>query len=199
MKKLSYITLAALAAVLFTAGTASAATSTAPGQNKLLCFDGTTDGGFGGTCTLKGNGAKGPATLDNTDGNANGSYSGVFVENSNLNGSLLKDAKQLSFSYTGTATAGSPRFSLAIDTDGDADTDMFAFVSAFHCSDGAGLVDAINDPTCTVFVGSESFPNWAALVAAHPTWRFADDFSFVIADDAGLWTVSGVKLGKPGK
>jgi len=180
----------------------AAAPTTAPGQNKLQCFDGTTEtiGFYGGTCTLTGKGAKGPATLDNTDGNINGSYSGVYIlDSSQLNGKTIGSVTQLSFSYTGTATAGSPRFSLPIDTNGDSVTDFYAFVGAFYCNDGAGLVDAINDSTCTIFAGSESFANWAAMVAAHPAWTITDDYPFVIADDAGIWTVSNVKLGKGGK
>ncbi|HEX9267944.1 MAG TPA: hypothetical protein VF965_10715, partial [Candidatus Limnocylindria bacterium] len=38
-------------------------------------------------------------------------------------------------------------------------------------------------------------PNWAAFVAAHPTWHVGAT-PFVIADDAGLWTVSNVHLGE---
>ena len=39
------------------------------------------------------------------------------------------------------------------------------------------------------------YPNWAAFVAAHPTWHVGAT-PFVIADDAGLWTVSNVHLGE---
>ncbi len=189
-------------ALAFSMNANAAAPGTAPGQNKLQCFDGTTEtlGFYGGHCTIKGNGARGPATLDNSDGNVNGSYSGVYIlDSSALNGKAIGDVSQLSFSYTGTATAGSPRFSLPIDTNGDHVTDFYAFVGAYYCNDGAGLVDAINDATCTIFAGSESFSNWAAMVAAHSNWTITNDYPFIIADDAGVWTVSGVKLGKAGK
>ena len=191
----------ALSAALGFAMTVNAAPlSTAPGQNKLLCFDGPSEGTiYGGTCTLTSQGPKGPAILDNTDGDPDGDYSGVYVLNSTLNGSTIGDVKQLSFNYTGTPTAGSPRFSIPIDTDGGGATDFYAFVGAYYCNDGSGHVDAINDPTCTIFAGAESFPNWASMVAAHPDWTISQDFAFVIADDAGLWTVSNVKLGKGGK
>jgi hypothetical protein len=199
-KKILFTGLTALIAIVSVIAVASASISTAPGQNKLKCFDGVSDNTiYGGTCTLTSNGSRGPATLDNTGGDPDGSYSGVYVENSNLNGKTIGEVKSLSFTYTGTATAGAPRFSLPIDTDGDSDTDMYAFVSAYYCNDGAGLVDAINDTTCTIYVGSESFANWSAMVTAHPEWEFADDYSFVIADEAGIWTVNNVKLGKPGK
>ena len=52
---------------------------------------------------------------------------------------------------------------------------------------------------------AESFTNWAALVAAHPTWKVATDaLPFVIAErtpseEPAFWTVSNVTLGKGGK
>ena len=160
--------------------------------NKLSCFSGTTDGGFNGTCAFTGDGA----TLNNVDGDTDpfNNYAGVNLQNSNLDGKALADVNKLSFRYTGAATAGSPRFSLPIDT-GSGTTAFYAFVSAFYCNDG-GLVDAVNDATCTIFAGSESFANWAAMVAAHPTWRVGPNLPFVIADDPGTWTVSDVQLGK---
>jgi len=59
-------------------------------------------------------------------------------------------------------------------------------------------VDPLHDTTCTIFytggpVAGEA--NWAAFVAAQPTWRVASSVPFVIADDAGLWTVRNVHLG----
>jgi len=192
---------AALAAALGFAMTVNAAPlATAPGQNKLLCFDGTSDGGYGGICTLTSKGAKGSAVLDNTDGNVAGSYSGVYVEHTTLSGALIGAVKQLSFEYTGIPGAGAPRFSLPFDTNGDDVTDFYAFISAYYCNDGLGRVDAIGDSTCTIYAGSESFANWAAMVAAHPDWKItSDDLPFVIADEPGLWTVNNVKLGKGGK
>jgi hypothetical protein len=203
MKKTLKYGVGALAlAMMLTLSASAAAPTTAPGQNKLLCFDGTTDGGYGGNCTLMGKGAKGPATLDNSDGNVNGSYSGVYVEASKMYNTLLSDTTQLSFSYTGDATAGSPRYSIPVDTNADTVSDGYLFVSALYCNDGAGYVDVVNDETCTIYTNfsSESFDNWADLVATYPTWSIANDaYIFIIADDAGVWTVSGVKFGKAGK
>lgn len=186
---------------------------TAPGQNKLLCFDGTTDtatavpegsyGPYGGVCTLKTNGAKGSATLDNSVLVGSADYSGVYIPNSTLNGKSLAQITQLSFNYTGTSTNGSPRLTLPIDTNGDTITDDYLSISAYWCNNEAGTVDAIHDPTCTIFVNSDGTTpvgmNWAGLVVAHPTWTVTDDYAFLIADDAGLWTVNNVKLGKGGK
>ncbi|HEX6576214.1 MAG TPA: hypothetical protein VF042_14700 [Gemmatimonadaceae bacterium] len=172
--------------------------ATAPGKNKLQC-----QAEAPATCTLEGKGAKGPATLDTRAGG----YALVFLNDiSNLSGLTLDEVQQLSFTYSGDeATPGAPRLSLAIDTNDDGNYDQYAFVSAYYCNDGAGLVDVINDPTCTIFVGSEEFENWDALVAAHPDWQIAvanqetgENYSFIIADEPGLWTISGVTLGKPG-
>ena len=192
--------LAVLSAAILFGNSGPAAASNGSGQ--LLCFDGTTDtanqqtGGavYGGVCTRTPNGA----ILDNSVPVGSGDYSGVYYKTSSLSGKLLGDVTQLSFNYTGVPTAGSPRISLPIDVTGDGTTDFYAFIGAFYCNNGAGLVDPIHDSTCTIFYtgGPDSgYPNWAAFVAAHPTWHVGA-IPFVIADDAGLWTVSNVHLGE---
>ncbi len=209
MKKyIKYIAgLAAVTTVFALALTATAAKpATAPGQNKLLCFSGTQDTEDGltgdviynGTCTLQGNGARGPATLNNVDGDEDpyNNYSGVYVENSTMYGTALGDISQLSFNYTGEATAGSPRISIPLDLDGNGSTDAWAFAAAYYCNDGAGVVDVIHDATCTIYVGETSYENWAALVAAYPDAVIANDnYVFIVADDPGVWTVGAVKFG----
>ena len=178
-----------LAALLASAGSATAA-------NPLLCFDGPSDGTiYGGHCTLNASGTG--ATLDNSGGDPDGSYSGVYFASSSLSGKMLSDVSDLSFNYTGTATAGSPRISLPIDTNNDGVTDFYAFIGAFYCNNGAGLVDPLHDSSCTIFYTGNTTgdANWATFVAAHPTWRVSNDVPFIIADDAGLWTVSNVHLG----
>jgi hypothetical protein len=50
-----------------------------------------------------------------------------------------------------------------------------------------------------IFVGNQitGYANWDAFVAAFPTATVgADALPFIIADDAGSWTVSDVQLGK---
>jgi hypothetical protein len=180
---------------------AFAAVGTAPGQNKLTCFDGTTDGGYNGTCTLKGNGARGPAILNNNDGDTDpyNNYSGVYVEASTVYNSLLSDITQLSFNYSGDlATAGSPRLSIPVDTNNDGTTDGYLFVSAYYCNDGEGTVDVINDPSCTIYTNfsGESWDSWADLLVDYPDWSIANDaYTFIIADDPGMWTINAVKFG----
>src|SRR6266513_2134032 len=58
-----------------------------PAPNNLLCFDGTTDGGFNGHCTL----IAGGATLNTIDGdtNANNAYAGVYYAKSSFSGKPL--------------------------------------------------------------------------------------------------------------
>jgi hypothetical protein len=171
---------------------------TAAAANPLLCFDGPSEGTiYGGKCTLNASGTG--ATLDNTGGDTDGSYSGVNFAVSSLSGKLLSAVTDLSFTYTGTPTAGSPRISLPIDTNNDGVTDFYASISAFYCNNGAGLVDPMHDTTCTIWSNLDGTTplagNWAELVAAHPTWKVSSDIPFIVADDVGLWTVDNVHLG----
>jgi len=181
-----------------TAGAAQPGNSMSFGANQLTCFDGTTDGGYYGLCSM----THGVATLDNVTNDktgpttSNDQYSGVYLKKSALVGKAIGDVKQLGFSYRGVATAGSPRISLGIDTNGDGIRDDYAFISAYYCNDGAGNVDAVNDPTCTIYTGSGAYANWETMVAAHPEYRVAGT-PFVIADDPGTWTLFNVKLGQP--
>ncbi|MEP6508805.1 MAG: hypothetical protein ABJC63_11315 [Gemmatimonadales bacterium] len=175
----------------------AASLSTAPGQNKAAC-----QVEAPATCTQQGNGAKGNFTIDTRSGG----YVLVYLNDlGNLSGLLLGDVSQLSFRYTGAVTPGSPRISLAIDENGDGIADGYAFISAYYCNNGAGLVDAINDPTCSIQYKSETFANYAAFVAAHPTYRVAVadpntglNYTFIVVDEPMLVTISGVTLGKPG-
>jgi hypothetical protein len=204
MKKLLSGLMALSLVASFAFITTSNAANTPPGQNKLVCFSGADDEyNSNGTCTFQGKGARGPATLNNIDGDDNpyNNYSGVYVESAYLSGTALKDVTKLQFTYTGTATAGSPRFSVLIDEDGDSNTtddQGYAFIGAYYCNDGAGNVDAINDQTCTIYYGSSSYENWGAFVAAYPDATIAEGEApvYIVADDAGMWTISGVKLGR---
>jgi hypothetical protein len=181
-----------------TAGAAQPGPSLSFNANRLMCFDGTSDGQYG-ICSMT---KLGVAKLDNetndaTPDNPYDQYSGVYVKKSSLAGKGIGRIRLLGFSYTGTPTAGSPRISLPVDTDGDGAGDGYAFISATYCNDGAGNVDAVADSTCTVYFGNDSYANLAALAAAHPAYRVAaDHVPFVIADDPGTWTVSNVKLGQ---
>ena len=97
------IALASVVALILT----SVAIAGSENGNKLLCFDGTTDGGFNGVCTLTADGA----TLNTIDGDTdpNNNYAGVYIQNTNLDSRLLSNVQNLSFTYDGSvATGGSP-------------------------------------------------------------------------------------------
>jgi hypothetical protein len=194
-------------ALAVTVSAANGPVSTAPGQNKLLCFDGTTDGGYGGTCTLKANGAKGPATLNNTDSNVNGDYAGVYIQNSTLFGQPLSKITQLGYNYSGNITPqpGNLSLNLPLDTDNNVNTtETYAFIDAYYCPGTNGVVDVIHDANCGIWVNGIEYANWSALVSANPTWNVANNYAFVIAErtpsePSALWTVGNVTLGKAGK
>jgi hypothetical protein len=182
--------------------------TTAPGQNKIQCFDGVTDGGFGGTCTLNSSGAKGSATLNLSSTNPAGDYAGVYTLDSNLYGAFLTDVTQLSYHYTGTIAPqpGNLSYNIPIDTDGDGATNFYAFVDAFYCPGVNGVVDIVNDSACGIYEGGVTFrANWAALLAANPGAKVATDaFVFIVAErtpsePSAIWTVNNVKFGKAGK
>ena len=187
--------------------------TTAPGLNKLLCFDGVRDLGiYSGTCTLNSKGAKGSATLDLSSGDPDGDYAGVYTLESTVYGQLLTNITQMSYHYTGTITPspGNLSYNIPIDTNGDGSTDFYAFVDAaqdgVHCPGVSGLVDIIHDSACVIYEGGVTpRANWAALVAANPGAKVAiDAYIFVVAERTGaeppaIWTVNNVIFGKAGK
>jgi hypothetical protein len=203
MKRPVYIAALSVLSLGLVAGSASAVPGRGGGNengNKLQCFQGSGNTGFNGTCSFDSSGAAVLNTVDN-DTNPNNNYAGVYIQNSNLGGKLLSDVNKLAFTYNGTgATGGSPRISIPIDEDGDGDTEAYAFVDTLSCNDGSanvGTLDAINDSTCVVSYGATTYPNWAAFVAANPTYRVAADaLAFVILDQPGTFTITKVQLGR---
>lgn len=191
----------------------AAAPTTAPGQNKIQCFDGITDGGiYGGTCALNSNGAKGSATLALDSGDSDGDYAGVYTLESKIYNTAVSDLTQLSYQYSGTIvpSAGNLSYNIPIDSDSNGSTDFYLFVDAandgLHCSGVNGLVDIINDPNCIMYEGGVTpRANWAAFIAANPTAQVANDaYAFIVAERTGaepsaVWTVNNVKFGKGGK
>jgi hypothetical protein len=189
-------------------GPANLSVTAAPGQNKLKCFDGATDGGFGGTCTLNSNGAKGTATLDNSSSSATGDYSGVYTLESTVYGQWLTDLTQLSYHYEGSIAPqpGNLSYNIPIDANGNGSTEFYAFVDAYYCPGVNGNVNITTDPSCGIWAGGVTFyPNWAAFVAAYPGAKVAtDNYVFIVAERTpaegpAVWTVGGVKFGKGGK
>jgi hypothetical protein len=203
MRRFGYLAAFMLAATGLAVGTASAAP---PEDNRIACFSGSTDDDalFNGTCTLLSPNRALLNTFDN-DADPNNAYAGVYVPSSReaLAGTLLGDVTKLSFHYRAlgntTATGGSPRISIPISTDTDADYELWAFVDVLGCNDGStteGRLDVGNDPTCTISLSNgEMFTSWAAFAAAHPTWQIGDWWAFVVVDQPGEWLVWNVKLG----
>lgn len=119
-------------------------------------------------------------------------YGGVYISGKNAKNQLIS-LVDFSFTSSGAVAGGAPRFSLPISIDGKGGADFYAFMDVNGCS-GAALVST-DSPTCTVYAGSETFANWDAFAAAHPTYRTAPNaVPFVIADVAGTYVVSGITL-----
>lgn len=180
----------ALIAVLSIATMAGA--SSPPGKNRIRC-----EADAPATSTT--NGAQGCDFVVPTTGGAAFAYYGTTAPYS-PNGwdKPLGQIGQLSFRYSGTDPAGALRWSLQISLNGTSPELDYVFVGADACNDGAGLVDVLNDATCNIYYGANVYPNWAAFVATQPTtatlW-----FAFVVADAPGTWSITSVKIGKPGK
>lgn len=192
--------------VLALAGTAIAAQPAAPGKNPLTCFAGTA-----AACTSNGK----TATINTHNGGT-----GVYLPgyNTSFYGVRTALVTKLSNTVAGDPLGIDPRWSIPIDDtalnldpDGDGRsgpgyTDYFLYVSLADCNNGAGLIDVINDTTCTINSGLDgaTYPNWSAFVTANPNTYIAlnDYFAFIIADLSGapgVWTISNVQVGKPGK
>lgn len=150
--------------------------------SELICFSGTKDGDqggvtYGGTCQRMVP-TKDGAELRTNDGDPDGSYAGVWAVPVTIRTKLIGNIQELRYSYAGgPPSGGSPRWSVAIDEDGDGiheAGESYAFADATACNDGDGFVgtsDAEDDATCQWFYEAESFPNWDAFAAAHPTYR----------------------------
>lgn len=183
-------------------------TATAPGLHKLTCFDGTTDGGFGGTCLLNSNGASGSATLILTSTNPSGDYAGAYVANTHLDGQMLSSVTMLGYRYTGikTPTPTELSLNLPIDTNDDGVRDFYAFIDAAYCGGATGYVNIVHDANCGIYAGSTVFyANWAEFVAAYPGAKVTrGELPFIIAervpaDVPQAWVVRNVTMGASGK
>ena len=150
--------------------------------------------GNGGSLKTFGTGVtvqKNDATLVVSSGN----YAGIYKK------AVSKPISKVRFHMVsdGDVQGGAPRFSIALDTDGkQKTTEYYAFLDAANCGGVAGTPTTIdtNAANCKVFINvtGESFPNWAALVQAHPSWHTSKDPSFVIADAAGTYHVKDVSF-----
>lgn len=201
MKRLlTMVALGVTALLITTVAVASAAPpQTAPGKNPLLCSEPPNID----NCQTNGK----SATITNANGGAAVYYNGF---NSSWYGVRTGLVKDLSTNVSGSPVGIDPRWSINIDdrndpTAPDGFTDYYVFVSFATCNNGAGLVDVINDPTCAIVTPTATYPNWSQFTQSNTSTHIAlqDGFTFIIADGSdptvGTWTVSNVKVGKPGK
>jgi hypothetical protein len=116
-------------------------------------------------------------------------------------GKLIGDVA-FSFTSSGQAGGGAPRFSLPISTDGTSTIALYAFLSADRCGPGGPpTVVSTTLSNCIVDLNStlggtiaNSYANWAAFVTAHPTYEIAPGaMPFIVADGTvGTYIVSNI-------
>ena len=120
----------------------------------------------------------------------------------------IEAARQLRFdvrttSYVG---AGAPRISVDLDTDGNGQADLFAYLSAAYCQQQIGSSDwAVADFNTTAtgcaFYASDgvkyssdgTHSAWAAFAAAHPGARVLA--AYVVMDEVGQSFIDRIAIG----
>ena len=122
------------------------------------------------------------------------------AEHTGIVGKGVARVRNLSFdvltsTYVG---AGSPRISVEVDTTGDGDADVYAYLAAFHCTEAIpGSNWARADFTgrisagCDLYASDQAGPYastgtqsaWAVFAAAHPGATVID--AYVVADEVG--------------
>lgn len=131
----------------------------------------------------------GTVTIDNGSGH----YGGVYRASRSLSSKPLR-AVHISFTSSGDVAGGAPRFSIPLNTGQAESVAPYAFLDVNNC--GSNVVSTDSD-NCRVFINfnGESFADWDALVAAHPTWRVKPGgIPFIIADQPGTYIVSNIDL-----
>ena len=130
-----------------------------------------------------------------------GQYAGVYK---NDQSKPISKVRFHMVSY-GDVQGGAPRFSIALDTDGNKNTtESYAFLDAANCGGVVGDNPTFAETTidtelanCKVSINTGGdYDNWAALVAAHPSWQTSKAKSFVIADVPGDYHVKDISLYK---
>jgi hypothetical protein len=158
-----------------------------PAKGSLICF---ADGGA--TCVVDSTGQS--ARLDVPGGGS----AGVYKNGTGVGG---KPVGELTFSFDylcDTAdpcvAGGSPRWSIPIDTGKGGPKGLYAFVGANNCVGQAGGSAGTVDNNCGVNFNNVDYPDWAAFVAAHPTYKVGKATTFVIADQPFNGTISNYIL-----
>ncbi|TAL07886.1 MAG: hypothetical protein EPO00_08280 [Chloroflexota bacterium] len=118
-----------------------------------------------------------------------GQYGGVYL-NSRSNSGKPIGAVTFSFRGTGNIEGGAPRFSLPIDTGTEVE---YAFIDRANCANSEWV--STENSACRVYIGLESFDNWAAFADARPGYRVASGWiPFIISDVFGTYTVTDIIL-----
>ena len=184
---------AAIAAILMVGLVAS--TALAAPANKYLTFgSAAVTEGPTGTFTIVSN-APDPEYAPSPE------YGGVYI-NSKANSGKFIGTVTFSFVSRGDVAGGAPRFSIPINVDGKGNkTAFYAFIDAAGCGAAVGPGSTVTtvstaSATCAVNAGPESYANWAAFAAAHPTYKIASGTTpFIIADGTlGTYVVSDIVL-----
>ena len=122
-------------------------------------------------------------------------WGGIDLTGKN-SGKLIGDV-YFSFTSSGQSGGGAPRFSLPISKDGTSTIADYAFLDPVSCgaASNATFTVSTSAASCVVNINhGGSYPNWAAYVAAHPTYEIAPGaIPFIVADGAvGTYIVSGI-------
>ena len=132
-----------------------------------------------------------------------GEYSGVYLPSWAQGFSpKLAGIGAMSFDVFGTVNASSPRISVPLDIDADGDTDGWAYLSAFYCTGSAAatadwFTADFTSSSCLIYTSFGGAPHAGldGLAAAYPDARVAaDEYVFVILDDAGTVQISNVQI-----
>ena len=105
--------------------------------------------------------------------------------------------RSFSFTSSGQSGGGAPRFSLPISTDGTTIA-FYAFLDPVSCgaAPNATFTVSTSVATCVVNINiGGSYANWAAFVAANPTYEIAPGAipPYIVADGSvGTYIVSAI-------
>jgi hypothetical protein len=124
-------------------------------------------------------------------------WGGIDLTNKN-SGKLIGNVT-FSFTSSGKSGGGAPRFSLPISVDGTSTIAFYAFLDPVSCGAAPNATFTVSTSVATCVVNTNSgsygpYANWAAFVAAHPTYQIAPGaIPFIVADGAvGTYIVSAI-------
>ncbi len=134
----------------------------------------------------------------------------AYAKGTGVRGPVSKP-RHLSFDVrtTGYVGAGAPRISVELDTDADGEADVYAYLSAAHCSKPiTGSTWALADFTghtgagCALYASDQGLPYessdgqsaWDTFAAAHEGARVLD--AYLVSDETGQSFVDRLTIGQ---